>query len=247
MVRVSFNEFFLLVCLLHGPIFCASGQLASSQRELKSGRIISSIEFAAGPSIATRTVGDQTPDKPQHIYGFVTYGSIVHSFSSRWDIALLCAWEKKGAKMTNNYVTGRYAGYNQPTSGPPFVNTTSQKVHDDRYLTFSLMPRFALTSRNRLRLAVGPYYSFLKRGHYEYKVTQEGQVELEMHASPDPWTKKTDYGFCAALELDVPLNQRLILSVQTRATRGLFDISTISIVSYQNISAGLLIGVKILR
>ena len=241
------KKVFLFVLLLCGPIVGASGQGMSSQRAFESKRIISAIEFAAGPSLATRTGGDQASEKTDHIYGFVAYGSISHSFSSQWDIAILCIWEEKGAKKTENYVTGRYAGYNQPTSGPPFVNTTSQKVNNDGYLTFSLMPRFAFAPRNRLHAAIGPYYSILKKSHYEYKVTQEGQVQLETLTSPDPWTKTTDYGICAGLEMDIPLTQRLNLAVQMRVTHGLFDVSKIKAVNDQNMSVGLLIGIKILR
>jgi hypothetical protein len=247
LVEVLVNKVFLSALLLYGPIFGASGQWVSNQRRLESERIISAIEFAAGPSIATHTGGDQASEKTDHIYGFVVSGSIAHSLSSRWDIAMLCIWEEKGARKTETYVTGRYAGYNQPTSGPPFVNTTSQKVNEDQYLTFSLVPRLAFAPRNRLHVAIGPYYSILKKSHYEYKVTQEGQVQLETKASPDPWTKTTDYGICAGVEIDIPLTQRFNLSAQLRVTHGLFDVSKINMVNYQNVSAGLLIGIKILR
>ncbi len=191
--------------------------VARSQ-EIKPKFFISKMEIHAGISSVTQTGYERHGMSYNFKTGNILSIGLVHSFSKKWDVIGLVRWENKGSETYKDDMDSPYAGYNMTTNIQPLVPTARHTISDDRYLTFSIMPRYSLSSR--WQIGIAPYFSILSNEASDYYVIQNGQLEFEQ-ATKDYFIEGNDYGISLSIGCSFPITSKSKLSFQLLDNYGL--------------------------
>ncbi|MEK6781754.1 MAG: outer membrane beta-barrel protein [Bacteroidota bacterium] len=204
--------------------------------KLQPKRLVSKIEFLAGPSIIY-PYGNEGFEKARvGKLGFAANVGLIHNINSRLAINLKFRYENKGSK------TIAYS----PNIPPP----DSQKSILDvtlKYATFSLLPCYSIWKEREFYIGFGPYFGYLNSVKTSIEVYMNGILSGQSTSSPDPYlfNKAFDVGLTTVIGYNVHINQKTECSVQFLHNLGLVYLSKDTTYPVRNNTFSLLLGFSI--
>lgn len=224
-------------------------------------KVFSKIEILCGTSVLAPTLDSiyltvyydnnklqKTSANKTLKIGYLFGMALSHSLTKKFEINSRILFKRKGHK-------GSFTETWQIT--PPMFITGSNtfNVNSD-YISFSIIPKYALGRKNRISIGLGGFWNYLLRSNFEINYF-EGNPNKDVRYSQTKEYKKYDAGLSLNIEHDFRIKKNIFLNVQLLGNYGLvntfdrplyndkrnFDIRSQASSSVRNNSVSLIVGI----